>query len=85
MCTTELPIWPTRNQNIPALPPTEKQAKRIKIQQDKAAAKEKGAAQKKSINNTRVSIGAAFERWRKLKGEKGLRTDAEVAVLLLDQ
>ncbi|XP_060763199.1 zinc finger protein 354C-like isoform X2 [Neoarius graeffei] len=33
---------------------------------------------------TRVNIGAAFDRWRRLKQQKGLQTDAMVALFLLD-
>uniref|UniRef100_A0A1A7X744 Si:dkeyp-30e7.2 n=1 Tax=Iconisemion striatum TaxID=60296 RepID=A0A1A7X744_9TELE len=33
---------------------------------------------------TRVSIGIAFQRWRKLRDSKGLKTDTMVAIFLLD-
>jgi len=33
---------------------------------------------------TRVVIGAAFDNWRALKTAYGLKTDAEVALYLLD-
>lgn len=32
----------------------------------------------------RVDIGVAFKRWRALKAEKGLKSDSEVALCLLD-
>ncbi|XP_053194839.1 uncharacterized protein atf7ip2 [Scomber japonicus] len=32
----------------------------------------------------RVDIGVAFEKWRELKAEQGLKTDSEVALCLLD-
>ena len=32
----------------------------------------------------RVYIGDAFEQWRQLKAERNLKTDAELATLLLD-
>ncbi|XP_046725087.1 zinc finger protein 436-like isoform X2 [Silurus meridionalis] len=35
-------------------------------------------------SKTRVSVGAAFDRWRALKEEKGLKTDAQLARFLLD-
>ncbi|XP_026133574.1 uncharacterized protein LOC113112325 isoform X2 [Carassius auratus] len=35
-------------------------------------------------NKTRICIGDAFERWRRLKTEKNLNTDANVANFLLD-
>lgn len=33
---------------------------------------------------TRVNIGVAFQRWRQLREMKGLKSDAMVAVFLLD-
>ena len=33
----------------------------------------------------RVHIGDAFERWTQLKAERNLKTDAELAALLLDR
>ncbi len=33
----------------------------------------------------RVNIGSAFQRWRELKEREGLRSDAEVALFLLDR
>ena len=64
---------------IPALP---KQAKLIKsIEEKKLDRKEK----KKAREKTRIYIGTAHERWRRIKQTKGLKNDAEVALLLLDQ
>uniref|UniRef100_A0A3Q1B5Z6 Uncharacterized protein n=1 Tax=Amphiprion ocellaris TaxID=80972 RepID=A0A3Q1B5Z6_AMPOC len=34
---------------------------------------------------TRINIGEAFQRWRDLRELKGMKTDAEVAVFLLDR
>ena len=34
---------------------------------------------------TRICIGVAFPLWRALKEETGLRTDTDVALLLLDK
>lgn len=39
----------------------------------------------RSTHRSRVNIGLAFERWRELKAENGLRSDAEVALCLLDE
>ncbi|CAM4574040.1 unnamed protein product [Leuciscus chuanchicus] len=39
----------------------------------------------KARGQTRVNIGAAFERWRQLRELKGLKSDAEVAVFLLNR
>uniref|UniRef100_A0A672QPG9 Uncharacterized protein n=1 Tax=Sinocyclocheilus grahami TaxID=75366 RepID=A0A672QPG9_SINGR len=36
-------------------------------------------------SRTRVNIGSAFQRWRELKERKGLRSDAKVALFLLDR
>ncbi len=41
--------------------------------------------QDKIRGKARVYIGDAFERWRKLKAERDLKTDAELATLLLDR
>ena len=47
------------------------------------------AATKKALDKersqTRVNIGAAFEWWRQLGHVKGLKSDAEVALFLLDR
>ena len=40
--------------------------------------------QDKIGGKARVYIGDAFERWRQLKAERNLKTDAELATLLLD-
>lgn len=34
---------------------------------------------------TRVYIGAAFDRWRKIMSEKNFKTDADFANFLLDR
>ena len=41
--------------------------------------------QDKIQGKARVYIGYAFERWRQLKVERNLKTDAELATLLLDR
>ena len=63
----------------PPPPPPAKRKRTIfqRVVDNKNAEKEK--------MKTRVLIGAAFERWRKLKDEKGLKTDACVAFFLLDR
>lgn len=40
--------------------------------------------QRSPRKRTRVTIGVALPRWRELKAAHGLRTDAEVALHLLD-
>lgn len=49
---------------------------------EKATARIKATEER---NRTRVVIGTAFERWRQLKADKGLQTDAKVALFLLDR
>ncbi|XP_061576236.1 histone-lysine N-methyltransferase PRDM9-like [Cololabis saira] len=58
-----------------------KKAKKRKPAEEKAAVKK---ALDKARGQTRVNIGPAFERWRGLKELKGFRSDAEVALFLLD-
>ena len=41
--------------------------------------------QDKIRGKARVYIGDAFERWRQLKAERNMKTDAELATLLLDR
>ncbi|XP_065133775.1 uncharacterized protein [Paramisgurnus dabryanus] len=60
--------------------PTKKPRKR-KSEAEKAATKQ---ALDKARGQTRVNIGGAFERWRQLRELKGLKSDAEVAVFLLN-
>ncbi|XP_053195562.1 uncharacterized protein LOC128379949 [Scomber japonicus] len=49
---------------------------------------EERTANKKALDKargqTRINIGVAFERWRQLRDLKGLNSDAEVALFLLD-
>ncbi len=49
---------------------------------EKATAKKKADEER---NKTRVCIGAAYERWHQLKQQRGLQSDAMVAVFLLDR
>ncbi|KAM4545156.1 uncharacterized protein PAE49_017857 [Odontesthes bonariensis] len=48
---------------------------------EKATARIKATEER---NKTRVVIGTAFQRWRQLKEENGLQTDAKLAQFLLD-
>ena len=59
----------------------EKQPKRKRLEDHKL--KKKGYDHERA--KTRVNIGVAFQRWRELHELKGLKTDAEVAVFLLDR
>ncbi|XP_056136401.1 zinc finger protein 721-like [Lampris incognitus] len=68
---------------IPALPGTAyttKYTKRIKTAEEKKAARKSSQESCK----TRIYIGVAFDRWKNLKVLKGLKSDAQLAVLLLD-
>uniref|UniRef100_A0A672K4S7 Uncharacterized protein n=1 Tax=Sinocyclocheilus grahami TaxID=75366 RepID=A0A672K4S7_SINGR len=46
---------------------------------------EQKKAYDKARSRTRVHIGSAFQHWRELKEREGLRSDAEVALFLLDR
>ncbi|XP_078101235.1 uncharacterized protein LOC144513918 [Sander vitreus] len=61
--------------------PTNKKAKKRKTTAEKAATKR---AADIARAQTRVNIGSAFQRWRRLKKLKGMKTDASVALFLLD-
>ncbi len=70
---------------LPALLVTARPAKKAKKRKPEA---EKAAMKKaldKARGQTRVNIGAGFERWRQLRHLKGLKSEAEVAVFLLDR
>ena len=55
----------------------------MKLLQDK---NEKKVETRRAREKTRVYIGTVhIERWRKVKEERGFRTDSEVAAFLLDQ
>ncbi|XP_008294770.1 uncharacterized protein LOC103368241 [Stegastes partitus] len=58
----------------------EKRPKRIRS----AEHKQKKKHYDQSRAKTRINIGEAFQRWRDLRELKGMKTDAEVAVFLLD-
>ncbi|XP_060763559.1 zinc finger protein 568-like isoform X2 [Neoarius graeffei] len=57
-----------------------KQPKRIRSEEQKL--KKKGYDQARA--RSRVNIGEAFQRWRDFREDKDMKTDAEVAVFLLD-
>lgn len=46
---------------------------------------ERQRAQRKRSDQTRVRIGSEADRWARIKVEFGLRTDAEVAKMLIDR
>ena len=76
----------TREPPIPAL---SKEAKRLKSMEEKKAAieakKSSRKEKKKAFVKSRIYIGTAFEHWRRIKQSTELKTDAEVALLLLDR
>ncbi|XP_051721834.1 uncharacterized protein LOC127497425 isoform X2 [Ctenopharyngodon idella] len=65
----------------PTTPGTGKQSKKRKTVLQTATTKKRLDQQRAQ---TRVNIGVAFPRWRQLRDSKGLKTDAMVAVFLLD-
>ena len=75
---------------IPRLPSTRpKQPKRPKVVDAAKAAhieqqKEANKLSKKALDKTRIYIGSAIQRWNNLKQQKGIRTNPEFALLLLD-
>ncbi|KAI3352331.1 hypothetical protein L3Q82_005298 [Scortum barcoo] len=58
----------------------ERQPKRRRSEEQKL--KKKGFDQARA--KTRINIGEAFQRWRELRELKGMKTDVEVALFLLD-
>lgn len=58
----------------------EKQPKRRRSEEYKRKRKFYDEARAK----TRVNIGEAFQQWRELRDLEGMKTDAEVALFLLD-
>uniref|UniRef100_A0A671MDM4 Uncharacterized protein n=1 Tax=Sinocyclocheilus anshuiensis TaxID=1608454 RepID=A0A671MDM4_9TELE len=46
---------------------------------------DKKTKEENARSRTRVNFGSAFQRWRELKEREGLRSDAEVALFLLDR
>ncbi|XP_034043428.1 zinc finger protein 3 homolog [Thalassophryne amazonica] len=73
----KLPLPPLR---LTAHP--DRKPRKRKPEAEKAAMKK---ARDKARGQTRVDIGAAFSRWRQLRHLKGLKSDAEVALFLLDR
>ncbi|KAM4594264.1 uncharacterized protein V3H82_027528 isoform 4-T4 [Fundulus diaphanus] len=69
---------------ISRLPPTQitKKGRQKMTEEEKQAKKRE---EDKVRNKTRINIGVAFERWRKLRLSKGFKTDAKLATFLLDQ
>ena len=59
----------------------EKQPKRRRSEEQKLKMKGYDQARGKS----RVNIGGAFRRWRDLRESEGFKSDAEVALFLLDR
>ncbi len=55
-----------------------------KTAEEKVSPSSKYKERKRSSERARVDIGLAFTRWRELKAAQGLKSDAEVALSLLD-
>ena len=58
-----------------------KVGKKKKVEEEKVSKKETNRIRDK----TRIYIGDVYGSWRGIRDSKGLKTDAEVAVLLLDR
>ncbi|KAG7281768.1 hypothetical protein CRUP_037049, partial [Coryphaenoides rupestris] len=61
-----------------------KHAKRRKTAEEKKEEKKAARKRRQESCKTRIYIGGAFDRWKSLKVLKGLRSDMQLAVLLLD-
>ncbi len=64
------------------LAPTAKVGRKRKSYEEKAETKRKCDQYR---NQRRVNIGESFDRWRKLRQDLGLKTDAETADFLLNR
>ncbi|KAM6974275.1 uncharacterized protein LKV04_015913 [Tautogolabrus adspersus] len=53
-------------------------------QEKKRKTEAEKAVTRRRLDQTRVNIGTAFQRWRQLRELKGLRSDAMVALFLMD-
>lgn len=73
----KLPIPP-----LPASAYSSKKRKRRKTLEEK---KDKQREFDRARNKTRINIGAAFRRWRELRDQRSLKTDADLALFLLDR
>lgn len=76
-----------QSQKIPICPLsitayTSKQAKMRKGWQEKEETRKKADRLRWQ---SRVNLGMAFSRWRKLREEKGFKTDMELAIFLMDR
>lgn len=60
----------------------DKQARKRKTEEER---RESRRLADKSRSQTRINVGVAFQRWRKLREFKALKSDAELAVVLLDR
>ena len=65
----------------PPLPTSKRRRKRKSFEEKQCKKKELDRAR----NKTRINIGASFRRWRELQILQGLKSDAELAALLLDK
>jgi len=66
----------------PLLAPTLKVGRKRKSVQERAEVKRKCEERR---NLSRINIGSTIDRWRKLQGDLGLKTDAETADFLLSR
>uniref|UniRef100_UPI003AAF59D8 uncharacterized protein n=1 Tax=Centroberyx gerrardi TaxID=166262 RepID=UPI003AAF59D8 len=73
---SKLPLPP-----LPTTAYTTKHSKKRKTEEEKHATKKKLCQER---DKTRVNIGVALERWRELRESKGFKTDAMVALFLME-
>ncbi|KAM9314937.1 uncharacterized protein KZ484_024651 [Pholidichthys leucotaenia] len=70
---------------IPPLPTTAYTVKTTKQRKTEKEKKAKKTELNRARDQTRVSIGVAFTRWRELRDLQGYKTDAELATFLLNR
>ncbi|XP_078107622.1 uncharacterized protein LOC144518665 isoform X1 [Sander vitreus] len=75
---------PLKKLPIPRLPTTAYTAKTCKrnLTNDEKLAKRN---ESRARDKTRVNIGEAYPTWRQLKDRKGFKTDAELAIFLIER
>lgn len=70
---------------IPRLETSAFSAKQPKKRKTDSSKRESKRQSDNKCNKTRINIGVAFQRWREVRDNIGLKLDSELAVLLLDR
>ncbi|KAM4615254.1 uncharacterized protein ACJ7VT_010431 [Polymixia lowei] len=76
---------PTYKLPIPPLPTTAYTAKHVKKRKSDAEKQLTKKELNRARDQTRVNIGEAHQRWRELRLLKGFKSDAQLALFLLDR